>query len=183
MTQPLTTGELVERLLAMNPWKDMDWPEVAKAAATHMLELEQERNSLLVEEGTTSADEFIEMALELQEAKARVTTLERELEEAQAEVARYWTSADLTPWVELAESKGLGHFGKKLKGMFNRAMNAEASARASQAEVERLKAALNDLLERHVALVGSGDCGNWDVEKEEAVIAARAALQVEERKT
>ena len=33
-----------------------------------------------------------------------------------------------------------------------------------------------DLLERYVTLVNSGDCGFWDPEAEEGVKAARAAL-------
>jgi len=36
--------------------------------------------------------------------------------------------------------------------------------------------ALKDLLDRYVGLVECGDCGNWDVEKEAEVIAARLAL-------
>lgn len=61
---------------------------------------------------------------------AAIERLVAERDEARSEVARYWTSADLTPWVNLAEEKGLGHFGKKLKGMFNRAMTAEGASRA-----------------------------------------------------
>lgn len=36
--------------------------------------------------------------------------------------------------------------------------------------------ALEVLLDRYVELVMSGDCGSWDVETEDAVILARAAL-------
>lgn len=36
--------------------------------------------------------------------------------------------------------------------------------------------ALNGLLERYTGLVNCGDCGFWDPEKEENVIAARSAL-------
>ena len=36
MTQSPPTGDLVARLRAMNPWKDMDWPEVVKAAADRL---------------------------------------------------------------------------------------------------------------------------------------------------
>jgi len=82
----------------------------------------------------------------LQEQLEAVT---RERDEAKAEVARYWTSADMKPWCDLAESKGLGHFGKKLKGMFSRAMKAEDEARiefdraeAAEARAARLEAAL-----------------------------------------
>lgn len=37
--------------------------------------------------------------------------------------------------------------------------------------------ALESLLEHYTFMVNSGDCGNWDPEKEEVVIAARAALK------
>lgn len=53
----------------------------------------------------------------------------------------------------------------------------------AQAEVvtDALLEALHALLDNHVQLVyvqlvSCGDCGNWDVETEEAVIAARAAI-------
>ena len=39
-----------------------------------------------------------------------------------------------------------------------------------------LRLALDALLQRYVALVNSGDAGNWDCEAEPVVIAARAAL-------
>jgi len=70
------------------------------------------------------------------DADARITALQAEVErltkerdDARQEVARYWTSADMRPWVEMADGKGLPQFGKKLLGMFNRAMNAEDEAR------------------------------------------------------
>ena len=37
--------------------------------------------------------------------------------------------------------------------------------------------ALVDLLEHYVELIDSGDCGFWDAEKEEVVIAARATIK------
>lgn len=77
-------------------------------------------------------------------AAAAIERLVAERDEARAEVARYWTSADMTPWVNLAEEKGLGHFGKKLKGMFNRAMTAEAASR-SYAEALRQIADLDEV--------------------------------------
>lgn len=53
----------------------------------------------------------------------------------------------------------------------------EGHANASLiAAAPELLSALTLLLDRHVELVSCGDCGNWDVEREEAVIAARAAL-------
>lgn len=39
-----------------------------------------------------------------------------------------------------------------------------------------LLAALQSLLENHVELCNSGDCGHWDVEGDPQVIAARAAI-------
>ena len=36
--------------------------------------------------------------------------------------------------------------------------------------------ALRNLLDNHITLVSSGDCGNWDVESEDEVVAARAAI-------
>lgn len=44
------------------------------------------------------------------------------------------------------------------------------------AEGRRLETALQALLNRYVELVNWGDCGSWDPEKEDEVIAARAAL-------
>ena len=41
---------------------------------------------------------------------------------------------------------------------------------------QALRLALDALLQRYVALVNSGDAGNWDCEAEPVVIAARAAL-------
>jgi hypothetical protein len=43
-------------------------------------------------------------------------------------------------------------------------------------ERERCAKALADLLDRYVELVVSGDCGNWNPEKEPEVVAARAVL-------
>lgn len=39
-----------------------------------------------------------------------------------------------------------------------------------------LYAALNAFVEEYVAMINSGDCGNWNPEEGEMVIAARAAL-------
>jgi hypothetical protein len=44
------------------------------------------------------------------------------------------------------------------------------------AETASMRAALTSLLRRHCRLVESGDCGFWNVEEEEEVIAARRAL-------
>ena len=43
--------------------------------------------------------------------------------------------------------------------------------------MEEQRKALSDLLEMYVDMVNSGDCGNWDTEKEKEVIAARKALK------
>lgn len=44
------------------------------------------------------------------------------------------------------------------------------------AERDALRAALERAVKRYVDMANSGDCGNWDPEEEEFVIAARAAL-------
>ena len=51
---------------------------------------------------------------------------------------------------------------------------------AAQSTIAELRAALAGLLKRYVDLAGSGDCGNWDPETEDQVIAARAALKGEQ---
>ncbi len=45
------------------------------------------------------------------------------------------------------------------------------------AKRDQLKAALEGFLESYLVLANSGDCGNWDPEEEDHVIAARAALK------
>lgn len=52
-----------------------------------------------------------------------------------------------------------------------------AAIAALQTENESLRRALEDMTRRYVDLAGSGDCGFWDPEAEEEVIAARAALE------
>lgn len=47
---------------------------------------------------------------------------------------------------------------------------------AWKGEAERLRKALEAVLDRYVSLVNCGDCGSWDPEKESEVIAARGAL-------
>jgi hypothetical protein len=46
----------------------------------------------------------------------------------------------------------------------------------SDNQIERLRTALDGLLERYTGLVNCGDCGFWDPEKEDEVINARRAL-------
>lgn len=65
----------------------------------------------------------------------------------------------------------------ELEGRIKR--DSEIALRIMNADGGRtteLRKALEDLLANHVALVASGDCGNWNVETEPAVIAARVAL-------
>ena len=52
---------------------------------------------------------------------------------------------------------------------------ADPNARLVAAAPELLEA-LNAMLDRYTDLVNCGDCGNWDPETEEPVIAARAAI-------
>jgi hypothetical protein len=51
----------------------------------------------------------------------------------------------------------------------------EGDARAFVA-LPALEKALKHVTERYVALIESGDCGNWDPETEPEIIEARAAL-------
>ena len=51
-----------------------------------------------------------------------------------------------------------------------------ASRERLAARVKELEAALEALLDSHVQLVSSGDCGFWNAEDEPEVRAARAAL-------
>jgi hypothetical protein len=44
-------------------------------------------------------------------------------------------------------------------------------------KINWLRCALQDLLDRYVALVNCGDCGNWNPEEETEVKEARAALK------
>jgi len=47
---------------------------------------------------------------------------------------------------------------------------------AQAARITRISSALEELITSHSRLVGSGDCGNWDVDEEPEMIEARAAL-------
>lgn len=47
---------------------------------------------------------------------------------------------------------------------------------AAREEAARLRAALESFLEHYVDMVESGDCGNWNPEKDDVVVMARAAL-------
>jgi len=46
-----------------------------------------------------------------------------------------------------------------------------------RAQLNKANTALSALLEMYVQLANSGDCGNWNPEEEDEVIAARAALK------
>lgn len=52
-----------------------------------------------------------------------------------------------------------------------------AYAALSASSFPALVKALSDLAHRHVELIDSGDCGQWDSLEDPAVTAARAALQ------
>lgn len=39
-----------------------------------------------------------------------------------------------------------------------------------------LRTALDTLVKRHVSLVNSGDCGDWEAEEEDAIKQARKAM-------
>lgn len=62
---------------------------------------------------------------------------------------------------------------------FHADIHEQTAARiaALSAENERLRKALENMLKRYVDLAGSGDCGFWDPEDEDEVIASRAALE------
>lgn len=51
--------------------------------------------------------------------------------------------------------------------------------REAATRIERLEAALKGMVDIYVSLVNCGDCGNWNPEKENEVIGARAALEEE----
>lgn len=55
-------------------------------------------------------------------------------------------------------------------------MEAADALDAKDAEIARLRAALQTTLDKWVDMANSGDCGFWDPEDEPHVIAARAAL-------
>ena len=42
--------------------------------------------------------------------------------------------------------------------------------------VGELRKALNDMVEMYIGMVNSGDCGNWNPEEDEEVVAARKVL-------
>jgi hypothetical protein len=44
--------------------------------------------------------------------------------------------------------------------------------------IQALADALQAMVDNHVRMVNSGDCGNWDPEAENQIIQARAALAV-----
>ena len=45
-----------------------------------------------------------------------------------------------------------------------------------------LLAALKVITDQYVSLVASGDCGNWDAERDDQVVLARAAIAKAERR-
>lgn len=130
--------------------------------------LEQERGDALTLRGFIATYKMTPsmMASRAETAEARVRELEAELAEAKSEVARYWTSADIKPWCDLAEEKGLGHFGKKLKAMFSRAMKAEDDARIEFDRAEVAEARLSSIeaetIERAALIADAHTIGNGD---------------------
>ena len=81
--------------------------------------------------------------------------------------------------MHIADVRGWGHLTGKGGGCAFDEDKAvaiqEANARLIAAAPTMLDA-LKALTERYVSLVASGDCGNWDVEDEQFVVAARAAI-------
>lgn len=79
------------------------------------------------------------------------------------------------PFVNL-QSTEASRLRSELQALRIAAQEREAYFAGVEAEVSRLRGALEGMLNRYVGLVESGDAGNWDAESEEEVIAARAAL-------
>lgn len=233
MTQSPPTGELVARLRAMNPWTDMDWPEVVKAAADRL------------EASTTLERELEEARATNRELHRRVQAQESE-EAQQLRMIKYhegnrlekmWSGMWKQEFDRLLSAhnelkliyeicaKALNlpygkyhsvmdsRFGKKSpddrprevfanvfidypKGgieAFSVVRSAEAlndAITASQAEVERLKAALaiaTPILSQYVDFIRRVPSANIEEHPylpsvEEAIDIARAALQAEESK-
>lgn len=70
---------------------------------------------------------------------------------------------------------GVGVFQLGSLGADVLARDMEANARLIAAAPDLL-AALRLFVERYLRLVSSGDCGNWDAEGDDEMIAARAAI-------
>lgn len=87
MTQSPPTGELVAKLRAMNPWKDMDWPEVVKAAADRLEASTTLERELEAERADRQSDRF-DAAAQFGTERARAIRAERALTVSQAEVER-----------------------------------------------------------------------------------------------
>jgi hypothetical protein len=56
----------------------------------------------------------------------------------------------------------------------------EAEIERLQEQIQVLREALNAFLDRHIALVNSGDCGCWNPEDDSEVQQARKALAATE---
>lgn len=64
-----------------------------------------------------------------------------------------------------------------IKDYAERAEESDPSHASLVEEVERLRTALTTFVDEYVEMVNSGDCGFWDPEKEDKVVAARKALE------
>jgi len=49
-------------------------------------------------------------------------------------------------------------------------------ARDQERTIAELVEALSGVVDRYTALVNCGDCGNWDPEREDVIVHARAAI-------
>ena len=58
----------------------------------------------------------------------------------------------------------------------NRKSFLEDESARQQTEIDKLNKALINLLEGHIELVNSGDCGSWNPETDDEVVQARQAL-------
>jgi len=84
---------------------------------------------------------------------------------------------DTTYDIELAQFNNIKEL-KALSALINASppSQSQPTQEANQLEIQRLRDALNGLLERYVDLVNCGDCGKWNPETEDVVVQARQAL-------
>lgn len=155
MTDPQTEARAIFTGLAVAFGSDAEREEVTRRIATALAAKDAKLAAVkaeLFQSRNFWSDELSKISAKLAEAKA--------------EVARYWTSADMKSWCDLAEEKGLGHFGKKLRGMFSRAIKAEDDARAEHERAERAEAQLAALIAADEQRVR--DISRLTIERDEA---------------